>query len=121
MIFRFHRTQFLPVSPEHAWNFLSQPENLVKLTPEHMKMKVIFGHDRPMYAGQMIHLRVSPLPFYRSTWVSEITHLEQGSYFVDEQRSGPYSIWHHQHLINPKEGGVEIEDIIHYRVPFGWL
>lgn len=121
MIYIFHKTLFLEVTKEVAWDFLSNPENLVKLTPGHMKMEILSGHEKPLYAGQMIRMRVSPIPSYRSTWVSEITQLAEGSYFVDEQRSGPYSMWHHQHHVNQVDGGVEIEDIIHYRVPFGWL
>ena len=74
-----------------------------------------------MYAGQMLHMSVTPIPGFRSTWVSEITQLEEGHYFVDEQRSGPYRMWHHQHIIHSVEGGVQMEDIVHYQVPYGWL
>ena len=78
-------------------------------------------HGERMYAGQLIEYKVSPvcgIPLY---WMTEITHVEEGKYFVDEQRYGPYSLWHHQHHFNAIEGGVEMTDIIHYKIPFWFL
>ena len=121
MIYRFRKTQKLPIDAETAWDFISKPENLVRLTPARMNMNLVAGVDKPLYSGQMITMKVSPIPGYRSTWVSEITNVEAGRYFIDEQRSGPYSMWHHQHFVNKGDGYTEIEDIIHYKVPYGWL
>ena len=74
-----------------------------------------------MFAGQIIQYKVSPFPGFTTKWVTEITHVDEGSYFVDEQRFGPYRLWHHKHFIKEVDQGVEMEDIIHYKLPFGWL
>ena len=70
-----------------------------------------------MFAGQIIQYKVSPFPFYSTNWVTEINHMKEGEYFVDEQRFGPYALWHHKHFIKAIEGGVEMEDIIDYKLP----
>lgn len=109
-LYRLRATQQLPITPEDAWNFLSNPENLQKITPSHMGFQILSGAERPMYAGQIIQYNVSPVPGIRTRWVSEITHVEPGSYFVDEQRFGPYSLWHHKHFIKKVATGVLMED-----------
>lgn len=86
-----------------------------------MGFTIIDGADRPMFPGQIIQYKVSPFPGITTTWVTEITHVKEGEYFVDEQRFGPYALWHHKHFINPIDGGVEMEDIIDYKIPFGIL
>jgi ligand-binding SRPBCC domain-containing protein len=74
-----------------------------------------------MFAGQIIQYIVTPVLGIKTKWVTEITHVVDGSYFVDEQRFGPYSLWHHKHFIKEIDGGVEMEDIVDYKIPFGWL
>lgn len=54
-------------------------------------------------------------------WVTEITHVKEGVYFVDEQRFGPYAFWHHQHHLLDAPGGMLMRDIEHYKVPLGPL
>lgn len=120
-IYSLHAKQVLPISSAEAWEFLSNPANLKEITPDHMGFAIHSGADRPMYAGQIIQYRVSPFPGFTTKWVTEITHVEEGSYFVDEQRFGPYQLWHHKHFIREIEGGVEMEDLIHYKLPLGWL
>jgi ligand-binding SRPBCC domain-containing protein len=120
-IYSLHARQVLPSSSEEAWEFLSNPANLKIITPDHMGFAIHSGADRPMYAGQIIQYKVSPFPGFTTKWVTEITHVEKGSYFVDEQRFGPYQLWHHKHFIREIEGGVETEDLIHYKLPLGWL
>ena len=116
-----HTTQFLPISVEQAWEFLSDPANLKVITPDHMGFEILDGADRAMYPGQIIQYKVSPFPGYRTNWVTEITHVKHGEYFVDEQRFGPYSLWHHKHFIKKQDDGVLMEDIIHYKLPLGPL
>ena len=120
-LYQLHAKQELPISQKKAWKFLSNPNNLKIITPKHMAFTVLSGGDRPMYAGQIISYKVSPLPFYSTKWVTEITHVKEGEYFVDEQRFGPYALWHHKHFLKPIEGGVEMEDLIDYKLPFGFL
>ena len=120
-LYRIHSKQTLPISKDLAWEFLSNPRNLQKITPKSMDFKIISGADRTIFPGQIIEYIVKPFPFYAVTWVTEITHVENGSYFVDEQRFGPYSFWHHKHFIVETSNGVEMEDIVDYKLPFGIL
>ena len=120
-IYRLHSKQKLPISVDEAWDFLSDPKNLKTITPEYMGFNIITGADRPMYAGQIIQYIVTPILGIKTKWVTEITHVQDKHYFVDEQRFGPYSLWHHKHFIHEIEGGVEMEDIIDYKVPLGFL
>lgn len=120
-LYQLHSKQALPISKKEAWDFLSNPANLKVITPEHMGFHILSGTDRPMFPGQIIQYKVSPFPGYTTKWVTEITHVNEGNYFVDEQRFGPYALWHHKHFIKEIDGGVEMEDIIDYKIPFGIL
>lgn len=120
-IYNIHTKQNLPISKEKAWEFLSSPENLKAITPEYMSFDILSGADRPMYAGQIIQYIVTPILGIKTKWVTEITHVVKGEYFVDEQRFGPYALWHHKHFIKEIPGGVEMEDSIDYKVPMGIL
>lgn len=120
-IYTLHKKQNLPISIEQAWDFLSNPENLKTITPDYMGFHMVSGADKPMYPGQIIQYIVTPVLRIKTTWVTEITHVTDKHYFVDEQRFGPYALWHHKHFIKEIEGGVEMEDIIDYKVPFGFL
>ena len=120
-IYTLHKKQNLPITKEKAWEFLSSPKNLKTITPDYMGFNILSGADRPMFSGQIIQYIVTPILGIKTKWVTEITHVEEGKYFVDEQRFGPYALWHHKHFINEIDGGVEMEDIIDYKVPFGIL
>ncbi len=120
-IYTLHSRQNLPISKSEAWEFLSNPKNLKVITPDYMGFQIVSGAEKPMYAGQIIQYIVTPVMGVKTKWVTEITHVSNENYFVDEQRFGPYALWHHKHFIKEIEGGVEIEDIIDYKVPFGWL
>ena len=120
-IYNLQSKQKLPISVNKAWDFLSSPINLKKITPEYMGFNIISGADRKIYPGQIIQYIVTPLFGIKTKWVTEITHVQENKYFVDEQRFGPYALWHHKHFIRPIEGGVEMEDIIDYKIPFGLI
>ena len=121
-IYQFNRTQLLHASVDEVWDFISSPANLAKITPEYMGFKITSGElTKKMYAGMIISYKVKPLAGIKMAWVTEITHLVEKKYFVDEQRSGPYSIWHHQHILEPSEHGVLMRDIISYKPLFGFL
>jgi ligand-binding SRPBCC domain-containing protein len=121
-IYTLHRKQVLPISLQDAWDFFSTPRNLSKITPEKMNFRIlhISGGDK-VYAGQIIRYKVQILPFYSTGWVTEITHMQEPSYFIDEQRFGPYALWHHQHHFKAVDGGVEMTDEVSYAIPFGLL
>jgi len=114
-------SQKLPISLEEAWEFLSSPYNLKTITPEHMgfKIKNDVKEGDKMFAGQIIVYDITPLPAYKTEWVTEITHVENLRYFIDEQRFGPYALWHHKHELFAIDGGVLMNDTIHYKIPFG--
>jgi ligand-binding SRPBCC domain-containing protein len=120
-IYTLHKKQKLPISVSEAWDFLSDPKNLKVITPDYMGFNILSGADRPMYAGQIIQYIVTPVLGIKTKWVTEITHVIDKHYFVDEQRFGPYALWHHKHFIKEIEGGVEMEDIIDYKIPLGIL
>ena len=120
-IYQFKAKQFLPVSIDEAWEFFSNPNNLSKITPAWLNFKVTSQLPNKMYAGMIITYLVRPLLNISTTWVTEITHVSKPNFFVDEQRFGPYKFWHHQHIFREVEGGIEMEDIVIYAVPFGMI
>lgn len=120
-VYTLYRRQHLPISKKEAWSFLSDPKNLKTITPDYMGFDILSGADRPMFAGQIIQYIVTPILGIKTKWITEITHVVDGEYFVDEQRFGPYALWHHKHFIKEIDGGVEMEDIIDYKLPLGIL
>ena len=118
-LYQLKSKQFLPISLDEAWAFLSEPRNLKTITPSYMGFEICDGADRPMYQGQIIQYIVTPVLGIKTKWVTEITHVVDKSFFVDEQRFGPYAFWHHKHFLKEVPGGVEMEDIIDYKIPFG--
>lgn len=120
-IYTLHSIQNLPISVSEAWDFLSNPDNLKVITPDYMGFHIQSKADRPMYAGQIIEYIVTPILGIKTKWVTEITHVKKEEYFVDEQRFGPYSLWHHTHFIKEINGGVQMEDIVKYKLPLGKL
>jgi ligand-binding SRPBCC domain-containing protein len=121
-VYSLKAVQTIPVTLQQAWDYFSRPANLKDITPAHMGFVIRSKyHGETMYAGQIIEYTVKPLLGIPLYWMTEITHVQEGKYFVDEQRFGPYSLWHHQHHFKEVEGGVEMTDIVHYKVPFGFL
>jgi ligand-binding SRPBCC domain-containing protein len=110
--------QKIPAPGEKVWDFFSSPANLRNITPAYMGFDIVPGADiSRMYPGMIIAYRVSPLLGIKMNWITEITHVTGQSYFVDEQRFGPYAFWHHKHFFRPIEGGTEMIDIVHYKLP----
>ena len=120
-IFKIYTKQKLPITIEEGWGFLSNPKNLSCITPNYMKFKITDCDFKPVYQGQIIQYTVRPLLNIPLKWVTEITHVVNENYFVDEQRFGPYSLWHHKHFLREIDGGIEMEDIIHYKIPLGFI
>jgi len=121
-VYSFKTVQLIPTDLKTAWDFFSNPHNLKNITPVNLGFKVISKYQGDtMYPGQVIEYKVSPLLGIPLYWMTEITHVEDKKYFVDEQRYGPYSLWHHQHHFKEVNGGVEMTDIVHYKIPFWFL
>jgi len=120
--YQFQREQYLSASLSEAWAFISDPKNLQRITPPEMGFRVRTPElPEQMYAGMLIAYTVRPLLGIPTTWVTEITHVVPQHYFVDEQRVGPYTLWHHQHRIEPSGKGVLMTDIVSYQPPLGVL
>jgi ligand-binding SRPBCC domain-containing protein len=114
--------QKIPATIEETWKFFSDPNNLLAMTPSFLNLKMtnkLFGEQA--YPGQVMTYTVKPLLGIPLAWMTEITHVEPFKFFVDEQRKGPYKLWHHQHHFKPIEGGVEMTDLVHYRLPFYFI
>nr|MBC7611753.1 SRPBCC family protein [Pseudopedobacter sp.] len=116
-------SQKMPISLEKAWDFFSSPLNLSKITPKSMSFVITSDYDlnTKMYEGMLISYKVSPLLGIKMDWMTEITHVKAGDYFIDEQRFGPFALWHHEHHFKAIEGGVVMTDKLTYGVPFGFL
>jgi ligand-binding SRPBCC domain-containing protein len=120
--YQFTKTQIINGSIGEVWDFISSPKNLKEITPDYMGFEITSKNlSERMYPGMIISYTVKPLLGMKMIWVTEITHIEEMRYFVDEQRIGPYSIWHHQHFIEPACQGVLMTDIVSYAPPLGFL
>lgn len=120
-MYTLERVQKLPVSLQEAWDFFQNPANLATITPDYMGFNILSEVPEEMYPGLFIHYKVSPLLGIKMNWTTEITYVNAPNYFVDEQRVGPYAIWHHEHHFKEVEGGVEIVDRVNYKIPLGIL
>ncbi|AZQ65209.1 hypothetical protein EI427_23635 [Flammeovirga pectinis] len=120
--YQFKREQLINASVDEVWDFISSPRNLKEITPDYMGFDVT-STDIPekMYEGMIITYKVSPLLGFKMDWMTEITKVRDKEYFVDEQRVGPYNIWHHQHILKEVKDGVLMKDIVTYAPPFGPL
>lgn len=116
--------QFLPISLEQAWNFFATPKNLNEVTPTELDFVITSEVPDTMYEGLIITYNIKPMLNIPVSWTTEITHIKEMEYFVDEQRKGPYNIWHHEHHFKAVEGGVMMTDILYYDVGkwvLGWI
>ena len=119
---RIEERQFLPdLVIEEAWDFFADPRNLQLITPPALGLRLTSEPPPRIYPGLLIAYQLQPFPRVRTAWITEITHLVEGRLFVDEQRVGPYRLWHHEHHFAEREGGVEVRDLVQYAMPFGPL
>jgi ligand-binding SRPBCC domain-containing protein len=121
MLHTLKTTQLLRSDLQTVWEFMSSPQNLSRITPSYMGFDILSDEEdiRKMYQGQVIEYYVTPLFGVKMHWVTEITHVKTNEYFVDEQRFGPYQFWHHSHFLKEVKDGVEMTDILRYKLPFG--
>ncbi len=120
-MYQLKRTQFIKADLSTCWNFFSSPDNLKIITPSYMGFEVKTEVPEKMYEGLMIAYTVRPLFGIPMSWITEIKTVKENEFFVDEQRKGPYTIWHHEHHFKEVEGGVEMTDIVSYVIPLGIL
>jgi ligand-binding SRPBCC domain-containing protein len=120
--YQFTQIQQFAVAPEMLWDYISDPDNLKKLTPAYMDFKVTsLPHTGKMYPGLIITYIIKPILHVPLRWMTEIVQVKEGEYFIDEQRIGPYRFWHHQHRLEKIPGGVLMTDIVTYAPPFGFI
>ena len=121
-IYTLTSEQILPISLEKAWDFFTLPTNLDKITPKEMEFRITNNPPNKTYKGQIITYKIGILPGLSSNWITEITHLEDQKFFVDEQRFGPYAMWHHEHHFEKiSEDQVLMRDIVNFKLPLGIL
>ncbi len=119
-IYTLTSEQILPISLQKAWAFFTVPTNLDKITPKEMAFEITNSPPPKTYRGQIITYKIGILPFIKSNWITEITHFEEEKFFVDEQRFGPYAMWHHEHHFEElPDGKVKMTDIVNFKMPFG--
>lgn len=120
--YQYKKEQLIKASLDEVWDFMSSPANLKKITPDYMGFDIV-SEDLPekMYPGMIISYIVKPVFGIKTSWVTEITHVEGKRYFVDEQRVGPYSMWHHEHILEETDEGILMKDIVSYQPPMGFL
>jgi len=111
--------QQLSANMDLVWSFFSTPDNLSKMTPEQMSFDVTSGNTPKMYPGQIITYKIGIMPGIKVNWVTEITQVLERKYFIDEQRFGPYKMWHHEHFFEENATGVMMTDKVSFKVPFG--
>jgi ligand-binding SRPBCC domain-containing protein len=123
MLHTLKTTQILKSDMDTVWEFMSSPKNLARITPDYMGFQILSDEEdlKEMYSGQLIEYYVTPVMGIKMHWVTEITHVQDKHYFVDEQRFGPYALWHHKHFLKEVPEGIEMTDIIHYKIPFGFI
>jgi ligand-binding SRPBCC domain-containing protein len=121
LMYQLKRQQLVKTDMATCWDFFSSPGNLQKITPKYMGFDVLTEVPEKMYEGLMIEYRVRPLLGIPMNWITEITHVKEHQFFVDEQRKGPYRIWHHEHHFETVDNGVLMSDIVSYELPFGIL
>ncbi len=121
-IYTLEASQELNISLSLAWDYFSSPNNLSNITPPKMGFDITSKVDRKVYQGQIITYKVSPVSFVKTNWVTEITAVKDQQYFIDEQRFGPYAMWHHEHFFESlPNGNTLMKDKISYKIPFGFL
>ena len=122
MIYELKREQVLKSDLDTIWAFVSSPKNLPRITPTYMNFNITSKElPKKMYPGMLISYTVTPVLGIPMSWLTEITQVTDKRYFVDEQRYGPYAMWHHQHFIEPHKDGVLMKDIVTYKLPLGIL
>lgn len=120
-IYRLYAEQQLNAPIEKVWEFFSDPENLNKLSPKEIGFEITSPVTKPAYPGQIITYKIQLFPIIKMKWCTEITQIETNSFFIDEQRFGPYKMWHHEHRFISNEKGVLMTDTVWFKMPFGIL
>lgn len=120
-MYNLNREIILNTNVEKAWDFIKDPRNLDRITPNNLQFQIVSSVPEEMFNGLLIEYLVKIPIIGNQSWLTEIKHIREKHSFVDEQRVGPYTLWYHYHEIQPVEGGVKVIDRVTYKVPFGIL
>lgn len=116
------REIILNASADKVWQFMATPANLNELTPPQLHFQILSQLPDRMYNGLTILYAIQIPLLGKRRWLTEIKHIRDGEYFVDEQRIGPYRLWYHAHLLEPLgENRTRMIDRVTYQLPFGIL
>ena len=118
-LYTLYAKQTVAKERDILWDFFRKPRNLNKLTPEDVDFKIISGKSDDFYEGKIISYKIKPFKMINLNWVTEISQVKEGSYFIDNQIFGPYKFWHHEHHFKSNsDGTTDIIDKVKYKVPF---
>lgn len=107
---------------QSVWQFFSNPRNLAVITPSSMKFTVLTAELKDeIYSGMLIKYKVSPLWNIPLKWVTKITDVNKTSFFADEQESGPYAYWRHEHSFKEEGDKILMTDKVMYTLPLGFI
>ena len=121
-VYNLERKTTLPISIDKAWSFFSDPRNLAKITPETMNFEILTQNlPKSIYSGLLVQYTVTPLLGLKMKWLTEIKHVKEPFYFIDEQKSGPYSLWYHEHSFSESGNHTIMTDKVSYALPFSIL
>lgn len=118
-VHRLTATQVVSAPIGDVWAFFVDPANLAAVTPPWLRLRFTSTPPERVYAGLVVTCEVRPFLGLPLAWATEITHVVEGKRFIDDQRVGPYRLWHHQHELREVAGGTEIRDTVHYVLPLG--
>ena len=121
MIHQLKREQWLDCTLDEAWDFFSTPRNLERLTPSAVGFEITHLDSETAHTGQIIGYKIRIAPMVHVSWLTELTLVEPKKRFIDDQRSGPYKVWHHVHTFEEQDCGVLMRDTVTYVLPFGLL
>ncbi len=128
-ILEFQITLTAPL--DEVWAFHDDVENLAALSPANAQVRVE-SVDTPVKAGSRIAITARG-PLGRIRWVAKIVEhtppravvFSEEARFVDEQESGPFKAWRHEHdFERVGEKATRLVDRITYCVgwgPIGWV
>ncbi len=111
--------QRVNASLDKVWDFFTVPENLNAITPSNINFKITSTNLQKIYSGQIIAYSIKIFPFIANNWITEITFIKDKEFFIDEQRVGPYAMWHHEHHFKEIDNGVEMTDRVVFKLPMG--
>ena len=113
--------QFIDLPIEDVFDFFSKPENLSLITPPRLRFDILTPTPLEMKEGQLIDYSLKILYLIKLHWRTLITDYHKPYKFIDQQIKGPYTLWHHTHTFEEKDGGTLIKDNLKYVIPFGWI